>query len=210
LVLVEERDEIALLHAGIDHLPVLVVDHRRDARGLVLQQRVDVEALLEHLDVGVGLEVELGHPVEERVLVAAEPDAQRLALEVGRLADAAGLLAGEHQPRAVEDLRDVDQRHARSRAASCVGHPVDDRIGLVAGQHLHRRDIGAAGLDRDVEAFGLVVALRRGDVVAGELRLRHPLHLHGELLLRLCADAQRRAQAPQRRLEGYGLQNRSS
>ena len=123
------------------HLPVLVVGHGRDAVGLLLQQRIDVEALLEHLDAAgaaVGLEAELRHPGQERILVAEEPDAERLALEVGRRLDAGLLAAGQHHARALERLGDVDQRHALLARGERRRHPVDDHVGAAAGDHLRR------------------------------------------------------------------------
>ena len=98
LVLILEDDEVLRLDAGVDHLPVLVVGHGRDAVGLLLDQRIDVEALLQHGDAvgaAVGRQAELAHPGEERILVAEEPDAERLALEVGRRLDAGVLAAGQ-------------------------------------------------------------------------------------------------------------------
>jgi DHA1 family bicyclomycin/chloramphenicol resistance-like MFS transporter len=80
LILVFEGHQFVGRDAGVDDLPVFVVGHGRDAVGLPLQQRVDVEALLEHLDAvgaALGRDAELAHPAQERVLVAEEPDAQR-------------------------------------------------------------------------------------------------------------------------------------
>src|ERR1700692_2171487 len=97
LVGVIEDDEILGLQAGIDDLPVLVVGHRGDARRLLFNQRIDVEALLHHFDAArraVGLVPELGHPGHEGVLVAEEPDAQRLVLGVGPRGDGGILAAG--------------------------------------------------------------------------------------------------------------------
>ena len=51
----------------------------------LLQDRVHIEALLENLHTigaAVGGDTKLAHPRQERILVAEEPDAKRLALEV--------------------------------------------------------------------------------------------------------------------------------
>ena len=127
----------------------------------------------------VGRDAELGHPGQERVLVAVEPDAQGLAAEVLGLGDAGVLAAGQHHARALERLGDVDQRHALLAAGQGRGHPVDDDVGTPAGDHLRRGDVGSAGVDGDVEPGLLVEALVLGDIVAGELRLGDPFQLQG-------------------------------
>ena len=128
---------------------------------------------------------ELRHPGQERIFVAAVPDADGLALEVGRLLDAGVGAAGQLEPGPLEGLRDVDQRHALFARRQRRRHPVDDDIGAAAGDHLRRGDIGAARLDRDVEAGVLVEALFLGDEVAGELGLRDPFQLDGDGVRRL-------------------------
>src|ERR1700733_11579727 len=189
LVGIVEDDEVLGLQPGIDDLPVLVVGHGGAAPPLLLDQRSDVEALLAHLDAAgraVGLITELGHPGQEGVLVAEAPDAERLVLEVGRRGDARILAAGEHHAGPFEGLGDVDQRHALFACGERGGHPVDDDVGSAAGDHLRRRDVGATGLDGDIETLGLVEALVLGDVVAGKLRLRHPFQLQRYLVLGGC------------------------
>ncbi len=87
LLFILEDHQILRLHAGVDDLPVLVVGHGRDAVGLLLQQRIDVEALLEDLDAvvaAIGRNAEFRHPGEEGILVAEEPDAESLAAEILR------------------------------------------------------------------------------------------------------------------------------
>src|SRR5207248_8536002 len=114
-VLIFEDDELARLVATIDHLPVLVVSHGRDAVGLLLQDRIDVEPLLDDLDAAgraVALVAELRHPGQERILVATVPDPDGLALEVGWFLDAGIGAAGQLQTGFLEGLRDVDQWHA--------------------------------------------------------------------------------------------------
>ena len=69
-----------------------------------------------------------------------------------------------------------------SRAASAAGIQSTIDVGAAAGDHLLRRDVRAARLDRHVEAFRLVEALVLGDVIAGELRLRDPFELQRDLV----------------------------
>ena len=84
-----------------------------------------------------------------------------------------------------------DQRHALLTAGQGRGHPVDDDVRAPAGDHLRRGDVGAAGVDRDVEPRLLVQALVLGDIVAGELRLGDPFQLQGHRVGGVgCADAQ--------------------
>ena len=90
--------------------------------------------------------------------------------------------AGELEPGALERLGDVDERHALLARRQRRGHPVDDDVGAAAGDHLRRRDVGPAGIDGDVEAGVLVVALGGGDVIAGELRLGDPFELERDLV----------------------------
>ena len=61
-------------------------------------------------------------------------------------------------------------------------HPVDDHIGATAGDDLLGGDVGAAGLDLDVEPLGLVVALVFRDEITGELGLRDPFELQDDLV----------------------------
>ena len=129
-----------------------------------------------------GRQAELVHPGVERILVAEEPDAERLALEVGFGLDRPVLRADQLHAGLLEGLGDVDQRHALFAGGERAAHPVDDHVGAAAGDHLLGRDVGAARLDLDVEAFLLVEALVLGDVVAGELRLRDPFQLQRHLV----------------------------
>ena len=144
LVEVVEGDQLVRRDPGIQHLTVFVIGHHRDAVGLLLQQRIDVERLLQHLDpVGLagGADPQLGHPGVERIFVAIEPDPQRVALEIGRRGDAGFLQAGQLQPAMLERLGDVDQRQAAFARGKRGGHPVDDHIGAAAGDHLLGRDV---------------------------------------------------------------------
>src|SRR3546814_10200744 len=95
-----------------DALPISkrVVGHCRDAGGLLLQQRIDVEALLQHGDAAVaavGRDAELGHPGEEGILVAEEPDAQGMAGEILRRVDAAVLAAGQRSEEHTSELQSL-------------------------------------------------------------------------------------------------------
>ena len=151
-------------------------------------KRIDVEALLQDRDpvrTALGRDAEVAHPGQERVFVAEEPDAQRMAAEVLGLPDAGVFAAGQHHAGAIEDLGDVDQLHAALARRQRRRHPLDDHVGPAARDHLRRGDVGAARQDRDVEVGLLVVALLEGDVVAGELRLGDPLQLQRQLVGRL-------------------------
>ena len=53
-------------------------------------------------------------------------------------------------------------------------------VDVAGGEHVLRDDVGTALLDGDVEALVLVEPLLDGGVVAGELRLCHPLQLQGD------------------------------
>ena len=140
--------------------------------------------LLQHVDAAGAAgsrQAELGHPGEERIFVAEEPDTEGLALEVGGGLDAHVVAAGQQQPRPLVGLGDIDQRHALFAGRERCGKPVDDDIGATAGDYRLGRDVGPARLDRYVEAGVGVKTLGLGDVVAGKLRLRDPLGLqrHG-------------------------------
>ena len=194
LVLIFEDDEVLRLHPRLDDLPVLVIGHGRDAVGLLLQQRIDIEALLEHRHA-VGSPgrryAELAHPRQEGIFIAVEPHAERLALEVGRRLDPGLGPAGELHARPLERLGDIDERHALLARRKCGRHPVDDDIGATAGNHLLGGDVGTARLDRHFEAGILVVALGLRHVIAGELRLGDPFELERHVLGRSLAHARR-------------------
>src|SRR5439155_26370020 len=65
-------------------------------------------------------------------------------------------------------------------------------------------DVRAADADLHVEPGLLVEALRRGRVVAGELRLRHPLQLEGDLRQLLLGVPGGRCRCSDRRPDAYG------
>jgi hypothetical protein len=166
-------------------LPVFVVGHRRDAGGLFLQQQFDAGALPQYGDVGVRAtrrKAELRHPGEERVFIAGEPDGDRLALEIGRAADAAVAPASQLEPRALKDLRDVDDRRALVAGGERRGHPVGRDIGLAGGEHLRRVDIRPARQDRYLQTGLAIKPLVARHVIAGELRLRQPFRLQYQLV----------------------------
>ena len=98
---VVEDGQIVRPEAGIERLAVFVVGHDRDAVGLILDHRLNIEALLQNGDAvgaAVGGEAELVHPGKERILVAEEPDAERVAREVVRGLDAGILRADQSMP----------------------------------------------------------------------------------------------------------------
>ncbi len=154
-----------------------------------MQQRIDVEALLQHrhpIGAASGGKTQFRHPGQEGVFVAEEPDAQCLAFEISRRRDAGFLKAGQHQARVFEGLGDVHQRQALFTGGQGGRHPVNDHIGAAASDHLLGRDVGAAGKDGHVQTLFLVIAFFLRDVIAGKLRLRHPfqLQLHAVICLR--------------------------
>ncbi len=145
-----------------------------------MQQRIDVEALLEHghaVVAAIGRHAERAHPAQERVFIAEEPHAEGLTGKVFRAGHAGFLEAGQHHARALVGLGDVDHRRALLARGERRGHPVDHHVGAAAHQHLHRRHVRPARLDRDVQVFLIVEALVERHVVAGKLRLRHPFEL---------------------------------
>ena len=180
LVFVFERHQIIRLDPRLQHLTIFVIGHRRNAGRLLLQQRIDVEALLQHrhpIRTACRRQLQLAHPRQERIFVAIEPHAQRLALEIRRRRHARFLQTGQHQPRMLERLRDIDQRHALFPRRQRGRHPIDDHIRPAARDHLFRRNIWPARHDRHVQPFVLVIAFRGRDIVPGKLRLRHPFQL---------------------------------
>jgi hypothetical protein len=63
---------------------------------------------------------------------------------VSPLKSAGDLMPLSLHARGLEDLRDVDQRHALFARGQCRGHPVDDHVGAAAGDDLARVDVRAA------------------------------------------------------------------
>src|SRR5205823_288402 len=78
----------------------------------------------------------------------------------------------------LRDVHEVLPVVARSQEAR---QPVDPELRLLAEHDLLGRDARTADLDVHVEVLVLVVALGLRGVVAGELRLRDPLELQGDL-----------------------------
>jgi hypothetical protein len=114
-----------------------------------LQQRIDVEALLEHgrrRRAALGRDAQLAHPAQERVFVAEEPDAQRAARKILGARHAGSLQAGQHHARTLEGLGDVDQRQAAFARGQRGGHPFDDHVGAAARDHLRGAMSGPPGL----------------------------------------------------------------
>ena len=86
--------------------------------------------------------------------------------------------------------------------------PVDAELRLTGGDDLLRDDVRAAVLQRHVEPGRLVEALQARRVVAGELRLRNPLELQGDLRqLRALVRSRRRARHRRDRDEGESCQD---
>jgi hypothetical protein len=132
---------------------------------------------LDQFDAGVLVDAVLGQRGEQLELVAAEPDRHLLAGQVCRRLDA-GVLPGNLAHRAaLEDLGDVDQVGALFARREQARHKVDAKVRLAARHHLFGHDVRATRVDRDVEAFGVVEAFALGGIVAGKLRLGHPLEL---------------------------------
>src|ERR1700704_3255024 len=69
-----------------------------------------------------GSVAELVHPGEKRILVAGEPHAEGAAAQICRRGDAGLPAAGQHHARSLEDLRDVDERHAFLARPQGRGH----------------------------------------------------------------------------------------
>ena len=143
---------------GLQHLRVLVVDHGLGGVDLLVQQQRHVERLDDPGVVGRVVERRglLAGRGDDLVVVAEVPDADLLALPVGRRRDAGGLPRDLAGARALEDLRDVDQvRLALVAQHEHLRHPGDGELGSVGvradGLVVDRR---AAGQQVDLEAPG--------------------------------------------------------
>ena len=192
LVLILEHHQLIGTQTGIDHLPVLIIGHGGYTLGLLLQDRVDVEALLQDIHAAaaaISRDVQLAHPGQERILVAIEPDAKGLAAEVSRRLDAGILATGQHHAGRLERLCDVDEVNTPLARCQCRRHPVDHNIGATTGNHLNRRDIRAAGLDGDIKAFIGIEPSVSSHVIAGELGLGDPFQLQRQLVCGACCRA---------------------
>jgi hypothetical protein len=165
----------------LEHLGELVVGHRRGGVDLAVQEEVHVEGLRDDVHVLLRVEAVLGQRGEELVLVPAEPDTDLLALQLLDVRDAAVGPRDLRHPGAGEDLGDVDDLTALVACREQVVEPVDAEVRLAAEHGLLGDDVRPAHLDVDVEVLVVVVALLESGVVAGELRLRHPLELERDL-----------------------------
>ena len=153
LLFVFEHVQIIRRQTCVDHLPVFIIGHGRHAGGLILQQRIHVKALFQHghtILTAFGGQLKLAHPAEKGEFIAKEPDAQRLAFEVIRGLDPGILAASQHHARGFERLRDVHHRQTLLARGQSGGHPFNGDIGTTTGQHLCRRNVWTARLDRDV------------------------------------------------------------
>ena len=205
LILIFEDHKLVRGQTGIDHLPVFIIGHGGHALGLLLQDRVDIEALLQDIyaaAAAVGRDAKLAHPGQERILVAIEPDAKGLAAEIRRRLDAGILAAGQHHARGFERLGNVDQVHTLFARGKRRRHPVDDDIRATARDHLNGRYIGATRLDGDIKILFRIEALVRSNEISGELGLGHPLQLQRQLVCSTC----RRAHGNGRRKRQQGCQ----
>jgi len=129
----------------------------------------------------------------ELELVAAAPDADLFLAHLLDRRDARVLVRQLGHAAAREDLRDVDEVAALVACRQEAWEPVDPELGLAARHDLLGRDVRPADLQRDVQAVLVVVALLLRRVVAGELRLRHPLELERDVVLLRAARASGRA-----------------
>ena len=168
----------------LEDLRELVVRHRRGRLDLPLEERDHVERLVEDLDalVVLGIHAVLRQRGVELELVSAAPHADRLASHGGDRRYAGRLLRDLRHARAREHLRDVHEVRARVARREQARQPVEADLRLSARHDLFRRDARPTELERHVEAERLVVAECLGGVVAGELRLCHPLELQGDLV----------------------------
>ena len=101
-----------------------------------------------------------------------------------RAGDAARFLAGQYLAGLLEGLRDVDQRDAVLARPQGRRHPFADRAGAAIGDHLGRRDIRTARIDRHLKTDIAIEALVLGNELSGELGLRDLFARQCDLVLR--------------------------
>ena len=176
--LVERTGRRVLL---LQHLGVLVVDHRLRGVDLLAQQRRHVELLLDQGDPGLRVDARLLQAGEQLELVAEAPVADLLT----------GQARGRGQPRVLPrdlqragplvDLADVGDLRALLARGQRLGHPRDGEVDRAGGQLGLRHDVDAALDDGHVEALLGPEARVLRRVVAGELALRDPLQLQLDL-----------------------------
>ena len=122
------------------------------------------------------------HPGEQLPLVAVAPAADLLALEV---APAAVMFLSLNEIWVVALRSKICATSVIlapfSIEPSTFGHPGDRVVDVTGRQHVLRHDVRPALDDLHVQALVLVVALVDRGVVAGELRLGHPLQLQLDL-----------------------------
>ena len=137
----------------LEHLRVLVVDHRLRGVDLLAQQRGHVELLLDEGDTGLRVDARLLESGEQLELVAEAPVADLLA----------GQARGRGQPRVLPrdlqragplvDLADVGDLRALLARGQRLGHPRDGEVDRAGGQLGLRHDVDAALDDGHVEAL---------------------------------------------------------
>ena len=175
---------VELAGVGVDrleHLGVLVVDHRLGGVDLAADQGQHVEVLLHQLHVAVRVEPVLAQPGQKLELVAEAPVAHRAALQVGDRGDARvgeGHLQGGAALEHLGDVGDVDALFSWHQAPR---HPRHREVGRAGVQHRGRHDLHASLEDLHVQPVVLVDAGGHGRVVARELRLGEPLQLQRDV-----------------------------
>ena len=190
---------------GLEHLGVLVVDHRLGGVDVAVDERGHVEVLLHESDIALGVETNADEAGEELELVAESPVPHQFALEVGRAGDAGVSERHLQGAAALEHLGDVGDVQALLAGHQSARHPRDGEVGCSGIQDRGRHDVDSAVDDGHLEAHVLIEPEITGCKETGELRLRNPLeleryvlNLHG-LWLRLGRRCRRRRGRRRRR-----------
>ena len=185
---VVEVDDVQILRLvqltgiGVDrlqHLGVLVVDHRLGGVDIAVEQSIHGEVLTNQLDI---LDAELGNGRGQFELVAEPPVPDLLPGPVlGRFDPGVGQRNLE-SARPFEHLGDVDDVGAALKGDQGLGHPSQTELGATGGEHLLGNYVDPALEYLDIETLIGVEAVVEGDVVPGELGLGEPLQLQGHLI----------------------------
>ncbi len=175
-----EEDEIVSLDALAVDLLQLVVDRRLHDLVVAVEPGDDVEALVDDLHILLRDAGGIQHG-EELVLVAAEPEADAVALHVLDAGDAGRCLGDIYGGAAMPELRNAHQRRTirarrnhlvRMSDAEAVGALRTVTAGLMSGP---------AGSSSHLDAGLFVVALLERPERAGELPLDDPFEPHASL-----------------------------